>query len=154
MYNTQSKVIFKDKNDLCSCYVSKANMIQCKHDICVNQKFDISKIGKCWLKRKNISLSLYKGNYNSPTIIQYQSMISDIPNVETFHHSEIKNVNELMNVNDNFISKELEINKILPEQQMSFHHTRLYVTIYTMISRTKIKYPIMLLVCYWKLAML
>ena len=81
-------------------------------------------------------------------------MISDIPNVETFHHSEIKNVNELMNVNDNFISKELEINKILPEQQMSFHHTRLYVTIYTTISRTKMKYPIMLLVCYWKLAML
>ena len=95
-------------------------MIQCKHDISLNQQFDISKIGKCWLKRKNISLSLYKGNYNSPTIIKYQSMISDIPNVETFHHSEIKNVNELMNVNDNFISKELEINKILPEQQMSY----------------------------------
>ena len=71
MYNTQSKIIFKDENDLCSCYVSKANMIQCKHDICVNQKFDISKIGKCWWKLKNISLSLYKGNYNSPTIIKY-----------------------------------------------------------------------------------
>ena len=71
-------------------------------------------------KGKNISLSLYKGNYNSPTIIKYQSMISDIPNVETFHHSKIKNDNVLMNVNDNFISKELEINKILPEQQMSY----------------------------------
>jgi len=120
MYNTQSKVIFKDKNDLCSCYVSKANMMQCKHDICVNQKFDISKIGKCWLKRKNISLSLYKGNYNSPTIIKYQSMISDFSVVETFHDSEIKNVDELMNVNDNFISNELKINKMLPEQQMTY----------------------------------
>ena len=38
---------FKDKNDLCSCYVSKANMMQCKHDICVNQNVDISKIEKC-----------------------------------------------------------------------------------------------------------
>ena len=63
-------IFVKDKNDLCSCYVSKANMIQCKHDICVNQKFDISKIGKCWWKRKHISQSLHKGNYNSPTIIK------------------------------------------------------------------------------------
>ena len=122
-------------------------MMQYKHDTYANQKFYISKIGKCWWKRNNISLSLCKGNYNSPTIIKYQSMITDIPNVETFHHSKIKNDNELMNVNDNFISKELKINKILPEQ-------RLYVTIYTMISRTKVKYPIMLLVCYWKLVML
>ena len=37
MYNTQSKFVSKDNNYLCSCYVSKANMIQCKHDICVNQ---------------------------------------------------------------------------------------------------------------------
>ena len=94
-------------------------MIQCKHDICVNQKFDISKIGKCWWKRKHISISLYKGNYNSPTIIKYQSMITDIPNDEIFHHSNINNDNELMNVNDNFISKELKINKFLPEEQIS-----------------------------------
>ena len=57
MFNTQSKVIYKNKNDLCSCNVSKANMVQCKHDIRVNQKFDISKIGNWWWKRKNISLS-------------------------------------------------------------------------------------------------
>ena len=46
MYNTQSNMGFKDKNNLCSCYVSKANMMQCKHDICVNQNVDISKIEK------------------------------------------------------------------------------------------------------------
>ena len=39
-------MVFRDKNDLCLCYVSKANMMQCKHDICVNQNVDISKIGK------------------------------------------------------------------------------------------------------------
>ena len=72
MYNTQSKFVFKDKNDVCSCCVSKANMIQCKYDICVNQKFHIRKIGKSWWKRKQISQSLHKGNYNSPTLIKYQ----------------------------------------------------------------------------------
>ena len=71
-------------------------------------------------KEKTITQSSYKGNYNSPTIIKYQSMTTDIQNVETFHHSKIKNDNELMNVNDNFISKELKINKILPEQQVSY----------------------------------
>ena len=50
MYNTQSKVVYKNKNNLCSCYVSRANMMQCKHDICVNNCFDISKTGKCCLK--------------------------------------------------------------------------------------------------------
>ena len=65
-----NQFFFKDKNDLCSCYVSKANMIQYKHDTCVNHKFDISEIRKCWWKRKHISQSLHKGNYNSPTIIK------------------------------------------------------------------------------------
>ena len=36
MYNTQSKVVYKNKNYLCSCYVSRSNMMQCKHDVCVN----------------------------------------------------------------------------------------------------------------------
>ena len=95
-------------------------MIQCKHDICVNLKFDISKIGKCWLKRRHISQSLHKGNYNSPTIKKYQSMITDIPNDEIFIHSKINNDNELMNVNDNYISHELKIDNFLPEKQVSY----------------------------------
>ena len=109
VYNTQPNFL-KDKNDLCSCYVYRANVIQCKHDICVNQNFDISKIGKCWQKRKNISQSSYKVNYNSPTMIKYNSMVSDIPNDEMFLHSEINNNNstlhnnELMKVNDVNIS--------------------------------------------------
>ena len=52
MYNTQSKMVYKDNNDLCSCYVSKANIMQCKHVIYINQNFNISQIGKCWWKRK------------------------------------------------------------------------------------------------------
>ena len=47
-------------------------------------------------------------------------MTTDIQNVETFHHSKIKNDNELMNVNDNFISKELKTKKFLPKEQISY----------------------------------
>ena len=128
-------------------------MIQCKYDIFVNQQFDINKIGKCWRKRKHISQSLHKGSYNSPTIIKYQSMITDIPNDEIFIHSKNNNDKELMNVNDNYISHELKINNFLLKNKYLIHHTRLYVKIYTMISRTRVKYPIILLVCYLKVAM-
>ena len=93
MYNTKSKVIYENKNDLCSCYVSRANMMQCKHDIYVNNFFDISKIGKCWFKRKNIFQSPNKGNYNSPTIIKYKLMISDVPNDEMFLHNQLLQYN-------------------------------------------------------------
>ena len=77
-------------------------------------------------KEKNITQSSYKGNYNSPTIIKYNSMISDIPNDEIFLHSEIKNNNsifhnnELMKVNDVNISNELKIDHLLPEEQISY----------------------------------
>ena len=108
-------------------------MIQYKHDTCVNQKFDISEIRKCWWKRKNISHSLYKGNYNIPTIIKYKSMISDIPNDEMFLNSEINNNNltfhdnELMNMNDNYISNELKITISYLKNKYLIHYIRLYM---------------------------
>ena len=49
-------------------------------------------------------------------------MISNIPNGEMFLHSEINNNNftfhdnELMNVNDDYISNELKIDHFLPEE--------------------------------------
>ena len=135
MYNTQSKVVYKNENYLCSCYVFRANMMQCKHDICVNNSFDISKIGKCWFKRKNISQSSNKGNYNIPTIIKYKSMVSDVPDDEMFLHRKINNYNTTVNsnnlnnndnttvnrndsnlVNDVKISNEFKFNELLPEE--------------------------------------
>ena len=47
-------------------------------------------------------------------------MITDIPNDEIFLHSEINNDNELMNVNDNYISNELKIDNFLPEKRTSY----------------------------------
>ena len=61
-------------------------------------------------RENNKTQSSYKGNYNSPTIIKFNSMISNIPNDEMFLHSEINNNNstlhnnELMKVNDVNIS--------------------------------------------------
>ena len=47
-------------------------------------------------------------------------MITDIPNDEIFIHSKINNDNELMNVNDKYISKGLKIDNFLPEEQVSY----------------------------------
>ena len=124
MYNTQSKLVYKNKNDLCSCYVSRANMMQCKHDICVNQNLISVKLESVGWKEKNISQSSNECNYNSPTIIKYKSMISDVPNDEIFLHSEINNHNttvnnnELMIVNDVKIPNELKVEGVLSEERI------------------------------------
>ena len=47
-------------------------------------------------------------------------MITNIPNDEILIHSRIINDNELMNVNDNYISNELKIDNFLPEKQVSY----------------------------------
>ena len=152
MYNTQSKVVYKNKNDLCSCYVSRANMMKCKHDIYVNNFFDINKIRKCWLKRKNISQSSNKGNYNSPTIIKYKSMINDVPNDEMFLHNELNNHNTTVNsndlnnnrnttdnrndlnlVNDIKISNELKFDDFLPEERITYSSYSVICDIYITI---------------------
>ena len=47
-------------------------------------------------------------------------MITDILIDEIFIHSKINNDNELMNVNDKYISKGLKIDNFLPEEQVSY----------------------------------
>ena len=47
-------------------------------------------------------------------------MITDILIDEIFIHSKINNDNELMNANDNYISKELKFDNFLPEEQVSY----------------------------------
>ena len=129
-------------------------MMQCKHDIYVNHYFDISKIRKCWLKRKNISQSSNKGNYNSPTIIKYKSMIRNVPNDEMFLHNEINSHNTTVNnnglviVNDIKIPNELKIEELLPEERVSYSsYSVIYDNIYNDIkNKNEIsKYVIVLL---------
>ena len=86
---------------ICVCFMfPELTWCNVTHDICVNNFFNISKIGECWFKRKNISQSSNKGNYNSTTIIKYKSIISDVPNDEKFLHNEINNYNTILNSND------------------------------------------------------
>ena len=49
--------VLKDLSENCSCFITKCNMMQYKHIILLNQKFNISKIGLCYYQRKNITLS-------------------------------------------------------------------------------------------------
>ena len=83
-------------------------------------------------------------------------MISDIPNDEIFLHSEINNNNltfhnnEYINVNDDTISNELKSTFCYLKNEYLIRHIRLYVNIYITLSRTRVKYQILLLVCYFK----
>ena len=83
-------------------------------------------------------------------------MISDIPNDKIFLHSEMNNNNstfhnnELTNVDDDTISNELKMTIFYLKSKYLIPHIRLYVNIYITILRTRVKYQIMLLVCYLK----
>ena len=52
MHNTQSKVVYKNKNDLRSCNISRANMMQCKPDICVNKLLILVRLESDGLKER------------------------------------------------------------------------------------------------------
>ena len=126
-------------------------MVQYKHDIRVNQKFDISEIGNWWWKRKNISLSWNKANYNSPTIIKYKSMIIDIPNDQMFLHNETNNNNNnesMRTMLESLTNGQLKI--FYQKIEYLIHCILLYVIIYITTSRTRMKYQNILLVCYSK----
>ena len=54
MNNTLSQYAFRKKNDPCWCNVSRAKMIQCKHDICLNRKFNLTQLESVgWKERKS-----------------------------------------------------------------------------------------------------
>ena len=110
-----------------------------------------SKIGKWWWKRKNISLSWNKGNYNSPTIIKYKSMIIDVPTDQMFLHNETNNNNNnesMRTMLESLTNWQLKI--CYQKIEYLIHYILLYVIIYITTSRTRMKYQNMLLVCYSK----
>ena len=104
MTNNELQYVYKKKNDSCSCNGSKANMMRCKHDICLNKKFNLTKIGNCWLQRKNITQSSNKGLYNSPTIVRYTTMVVKFQNEQMLHDefyiSDITDVDNGLMKND------------------------------------------------------
>ena len=56
----------KNRQDFCSCYISTANLMQCKHQISILRQFDKSKIDRFWHERKGISMSSNLRSYLSP----------------------------------------------------------------------------------------
>ena len=126
MKNNQLQHVYRNKNNSCSCYVFKASMMQCKPDIRLTKNFNLSKIGKSWLKRKNITQSSNKGLFNSPTIVRYNKMESvshdeqmvcnesEITN-NTGIDDDLMNNNELQNINDT------EIEDTSPDNDISYY---------------------------------
>ena len=61
-----------------------------------NTNFNISKIGKYWLKRKNITQSSNKDLYHSPTILRYNKIESVYHDEKMFHNEyEITNITDI-----------------------------------------------------------
>ena len=71
----------KSKNDNCSCYIAVSQMMQCKHMISFNNKFDLDLIGRCWHKRDKITQSKNIGSYICPSL---KNNIPEIDDVDQF----------------------------------------------------------------------
>ena len=82
--NAQSQDVYRNKNDSCSCNVSRVSKMQYKHDICFNKKYNLTKNGKCWLNINNITQSSNKFFYNCPTIVRCNTMETDFQNEQFF----------------------------------------------------------------------
>ena len=72
------------------------------------------------VKRENITQSSNKGEFNSPTIIKYKSMITDVPN-DPFLQNETSKINatdddkDTTKINNFPCSTDLAIEDMLPE---------------------------------------
>ena len=123
MKNNQLQYLYKNKNDSCSCYISKVNMMQYKHDICLTLKNYQN--WNTLVKEKEYNLIFKKGLYNSPTIVRYNKMESvshdeqmfcnesEITN-NTDINDDIMNNNELQNMDDS------EIENTSPDKNNSY----------------------------------
>ena len=67
------KFILRDENDIYSCYIAKAQMIQCKHMISFKKLFNLRDIGKCWNRRNKITQSLNVSTYVNPRLKKYRN---------------------------------------------------------------------------------
>ena len=88
-------IVLKNRQDFCSCYISTVNLMQCKHQIAILRQFDISKIDRCWHKRKCISMSSNLRSYLSPILFSMDLNIdSDESNFDIFDNNSIDDYSE------------------------------------------------------------
>ena len=109
-------IILNNKQENCTCYISTANLMQCKHQISILRQFDISKIDRYWHQRKGITMSSNLKSYLSPRLFSMNSYIdNDESNLNVFDNiinndnSEIEKCydSDMINVNspDEIIDK-------------------------------------------------
>ena len=88
-------IVLKNRQDFCFCYISTADLMQCKHQISILRQFDISKIDRCWHKRKCISMSSNLRSYLSPILFSMDLNIdSDESNFDIFDNNIINDYSE------------------------------------------------------------
>ena len=89
-YFPDDYIVLKKRQKFCSCYISTANLMQCKHQIFILRQFDISKIDRCWHRREIISMSSKRSSYSSPRLFSIDLNIdSDESNFDIFDNSNI-----------------------------------------------------------------
>ena len=89
-------IILKNRQNVCSCYISTANLMQCKHQISILKQFDISKIDRCWHKRKGITMSSNLKSYLSPILFSMDLNIdNDESNLDIFDNNIINDNSEM-----------------------------------------------------------
>ena len=108
-YNLENNELpykLKSKNDNCSCYIAVSQMMQCKHMISFNNKFDLDLIGRCWHKRDKITQSKNIGSYICP------SLKNNIPEIDDVDQFPIINFDEKIIEKPPAYYEEIDINEI------------------------------------------
>ena len=94
-YFPDDSIVLKNRQEFCSCYISTANLIQCKHQISILRQFDILKIDRCWHRRKGISMYFNIRSYSSPRLFSIDLNIdSDESNFDIFDNNIINDYSE------------------------------------------------------------
>ena len=85
-----NSIVLKNRQNGCSCYISTSDFLQCKHQISILRQFNISKIDRCWHRRKGISMSSNLRSYSSPRLFSmYLNIDSNESNFDIFDNSII-----------------------------------------------------------------
>ena len=167
-FSDDDSIVLKNRQDFCSCYISTANLMQCKYKISIPRKFDILKIDRCWHKRKGISMSSKLRSYSSLRLFSTDLNIdSDESNFDIFYNNSINDYSEtedcfdvdMINADhpDEFVDN-LDNNKhndtIIENNKHKDNlshksYSKIWDELYNVMRKIK-QYQHLLLVCYWK----
>ena len=97
----ENSIVLKNRQHFCSCYISTTNLMQCLHQISILKKNEVSKIDRCWHKRKGISMSSNLISYSSLRLFSMTLNIdNDESNFNIFDNNIINDYSEAENCFD------------------------------------------------------